>query len=539
MSVEFRQRKPAEYLQILWKRKWMIVLPAIAISFAIALVVWRLPSLYQSSSLLIVRPPTISGVFVQSLSEADMAARINVITPEVLSRSSVQPLIERYNLYAAERQRGTPMEALVERMQTRDTQIQVSQGNAEYPNAFTVSYKGSEPRVVQAVTAEIARKFVDAQIKAAGTSGTMTKQFFEERLREVKAELDALDNRRIQFMQQNIGQLPSEGDSIATRLGGLYEQQKSYNTEIGRMRDQLNELRNRRGELDRQRQQEIDEVANAVGDPKNKPEYLALAARRSGLNAELQRMLTTLKEKNPDVIAKRAEIADVQANMEQLLASTNAQIEEKRRTLTSRVDTRVSQLESSIQLYTSELARQQSLLGQTNAQISDLERRINGVPGAQVALEAMERDYNTKKALYDGLLQQQEKAITSATVEINQQGQTLAVVDPANLPTRPVAPNRPLLVGVGLALGLGIGLLLAAALEVPRLLTIQTTEDAEHYTSLPVLVAVPELLSAREKRRLKVRHAMMVAAGIAVTILSIPALALALRYTHIFDQFAV
>ncbi len=121
MSVEFRQRKPAEYLQILWKRKWMIVLPAIAISFAIALVVWRLPSLYQSSSLLIVRPPTISGVFVQSLSEADMAARINVITPEVLSRSSVQPLIERYNLYAAERQRGTPMEALVERMQTRDT----------------------------------------------------------------------------------------------------------------------------------------------------------------------------------------------------------------------------------------------------------------------------------------------------------------------------------------------------------------------------------------------------------------------------------
>ncbi len=125
----------------------------------------------------------------------------------------------------------------------------------------------------------------------------MTKQFFEERLREVKAELDALDNRRIQFMQQNIGQLPSEGDSIAARLSGLYEQQKSYNTEIGRMRDQLTQLRDQRGELDRQRQQEIDDVANAVGDPKNKPEYVALAARRSGLNAELQRMLTTLKDK--------------------------------------------------------------------------------------------------------------------------------------------------------------------------------------------------------------------------------------------------
>ncbi len=538
MSVEFRQRKPAEYLQILWKRKWVIVLPAIAISFAIALVVWKLPSLYQSSSLLVVRPATISGDFVQSLSEADLAARVNSIMPEVLSRTSVQPLIERYDLYASERRRGTPMEALVERMQNRDTQIQVNQTNADYPNAFTVSYKGSEPRVVQAVAAEIARKFVDAQIKAAGNSGNVTKQFFEERLRAVKAELDALDNRRIQFMQENLPNLPDQAESIGTQLAGLYEQQKSYNTEIGRMRDQLNELKNRRGELDRQRQQEIDDVANAVGDPKNKPEYIALAARRSGLNAELQRMLTTLKEKNPDVIAKRAEIADVQSSMDQLLAATNAQIEEKRRTLASRVDNRVSQLESSINLYTNELARQQSLLAQTSTQIASLAQRINAVPGVQVALETMERDYNTKKALYDGLLQQQERAITSATVEINQQGQTLAVVDPANLPTRPIAPNRPMLIGLGLALGLGIGLLIAAALEAPRFLTIQTTEDAEHYTSLPVLVAVPELLSAREKRRLKVRHAMMVAAGIAVTILSIPALALALRYTHILDRFA-
>ncbi|MBA2341262.1 MAG: hypothetical protein H0V88_12760, partial [Pyrinomonadaceae bacterium] len=66
----------------------------------------------------------------------------------------------------------------------------------------------------------------------------------------------------------------------------------------------------------------------------------------------------------------------------------------------------------------------------------------------------------------------------------------------------------------------------------------QTTEDAEHYTNLPVLIALPELLSVREKRRAKVRHAMLVAAGIAVTILSIPALALVLRYTHIMDRLS-
>ena len=32
MSAEFRQRKPSEYLKILRRRKWLIILPAIAIS---------------------------------------------------------------------------------------------------------------------------------------------------------------------------------------------------------------------------------------------------------------------------------------------------------------------------------------------------------------------------------------------------------------------------------------------------------------------------------------------------------------------------
>ena len=537
MSVEFRQRKPSEYLQILWKRKWLIVLPAVAISFAVAIVIWRLPSIYASSSLLIVRPPTISRNVVQSLSDADMAARINTITPEVLSRTSVQPLIERYNLYASERQRGAPMEAVVEQMQTRDVQIQVSRNNADYPNAFTVSYRGPDPRVVQAVTAEIARRFVDAQIKAAGTSGTMTKQFFEERLREVKAELDAISQRRIQFMQQNLPNLPDQANAIGSQLSGLYEQQKSYNTEIGRMRDRLSELNNQRGELDRQRQQEIDDAANVIGDPKNKPEYIALAGRRSQLKAEIQQMLKTLRPANPDVQAKQAVLDDVEREIAQLIATTNAQIEEKRNMLRNRVDNRISQLESTIKLYSGELARQQSLLNQTTAQIASLEQRIGAVPGVAVALEAMDRDYATQKAAYDEMLTKQRQSDIESDVQINQQGETLAVVDPANLPTRPVAPNRPLLIALGLAFGLGIGLLLAAALEVPRLLTIQTTEDAEHYTSLPVLVALPELLSAREKRRLKVRHAMMVAAGIAVTILSIPVLAYALRYMQIFDRF--
>jgi hypothetical protein len=66
-------------------------------------------------------------------------------------------------------------------------------------------------------------------------------------------------------------------------------------------------------------------------------------------------------------------------------------------------------------------------------------------------------------------------------------------------------------------------------------MTIQTTEDAAHYTNLPVLVSVPELLTPQEARAIPRRRRLLLAAGVAVTIVSIPVLALIFRLTHIFE----
>jgi hypothetical protein len=86
------------------------------------------------------------------------------------------------------------------------------------------------------------------------------------------------------------------------------------------------------------------------------------------------------------------------------------------------------------------------------------------------------------------------------------------------------------------AAGLALGLLLVGVFEVPLLLTIQTAEDARHYTGLPVLIAVPELMTPQEARSLPRRRRLLLAAGVVATIVSIPLLALALRLTHIFEM---
>ncbi|HYY56457.1 MAG TPA: Wzz/FepE/Etk N-terminal domain-containing protein, partial [Pyrinomonadaceae bacterium] len=92
MSVEFRQRTPGEYARIIWKRKWLIILPTIAIATAVAYVVLRLPDVYESVTLIVVKPSTISTSVVPTLSDDTLTRQLNNINQVVTSRSSLQPL---------------------------------------------------------------------------------------------------------------------------------------------------------------------------------------------------------------------------------------------------------------------------------------------------------------------------------------------------------------------------------------------------------------------------------------------------------------
>ena len=130
---------------------------------------------------------------------------------------------------------------------------------------------------------------------------------------------------------------------------------------------------------------------------------------------------------------------------------------------------------------------------------------------------------------------QQQKITLNKEAATQQQGEGIEVIDAANLPSQPVAPKRLMLSSLGLGVGLGLGLLLIAIFEGPRLLTIQNADDARHYTGLPVLLSVPELLTPQEARAVPRRRRLLLAAGVIATIVSIPMLALALKLTHIFD----
>jgi succinoglycan biosynthesis transport protein ExoP len=248
-------------------------------------------------------------------------------------------------------------------------------------------------------------------------------------------------------------------------------------------------------------------------------------------------LLTQYKEKHPDVIATQKQIEQIKHDQDSMIEDWKARVEEQKQMLTQLTDPRILTLKTNIAMMDGDADRQQKLLTETNRQIAELDERINAIPNAEVGLEALDREYQTKKFNYDTLLAQQQKIVIGADAANQQQGEGIQVVDPANLPERPVAPKRLLLTVGGFAIGLALGLLLIALFEIRRLFTIQSADDAKHYTGLPVLVAIPELLTPAEARALPRRQKLAMAAGLAIALVSMPALAFVLRLTHVFERF--
>src|SRR5437667_5071008 len=535
MSVEFRQRAAGEYVKTAWKRKWLIILPAIAVASAVAWVVYRLPDVYESSTLIVVKPSTLPTGVVPQLSDDNLTRQLTSIAQVVTSRSSLEPLLVKYDLYRVERQRGEPMESTIDMMRN-SIKVEVNTSRNDITNGFNITFHGRDPKSTQAIAAELASKYIDEQTKGTINAGTSAKQFIEEQVRQAKEELDIIDTQRLNYLQQNINNLPSQSQALVGRLTALHEAQKALIAELGRLRDLGAAYRSQLADITKSYDQEIAMAAENTTDPKTTMAWAELTRRRSELESELQNLLTQYKEKHPDVVAKKSQFDSVKRDQDQMIADWKNRIEERKQKLTQLSDPRLLTLKTQIAMVDGDNDRQQKVLSETNKQIAELDSRINAIPNAEVGIEAIDRDYQTKKSNYDTLLAQQQKIVVGADAVEGQQGSGIQVVDPANLPEHPVAPRRFLLTVAGFGAGFALGLLLAMTFELRRLFTIQTVEDAKHHTGLPVLASIPELMTPAEARALPRRHNFALAAGIVAVLVTIPLLAFVLRLTHVFEM---
>jgi capsular polysaccharide biosynthesis protein len=103
-------------------------------------------------------------------------------------------------------------------------------------------------------------------------------------------------------------------------------------------------------------------------------------------------------------------------------------------------------------------------------------------------------------------LKKRQEAAMASQMERDQQGEQFRVLDPANLPSKPSFPNRPMFALGGLGGGLALGLGLAFLLEMKDS-SFKTERDVEVALQLPVLAMIPAVESLSSKKtKLRAGH---------------------------------
>ena len=490
-----------DILRIFQRRYWLLLVPFAVVSAVTAVVARRLPNVFVAQSTIVVVPPQVPESFVRTTVNVRLEGRLNAIAQQVLSRTRLEKIIDDLNLYPVQRRSGL-MEDVVATMR-RSIDTKVVKGDA-----FTVSFQGDDPKTVQKVTQRVASLFIEQNLRDRAGLAEGTNQFLEVQLEDARRQLQDQEKKLQAYRERNAGQLPSQLQANLQSLAGVQMQLSSTLESRNRDRDQRLQLQQSLKDA------EADVAAAADAAPSDSaPRTPATADPAAAIGSPAQQLAAAKEALKVLELKYQPDFPSV-TRMKRLIEALQQKVDADE--LTRPVSTattgtppvsaaevarqrKVSDLQAQIDQIDKRIAANQAEEQRLRALAAEYQQKIDGVPERESEMTELTRDYGVLQSTYANLLQKKEEANISANVEKQQIGEQFNIVDEAQVPERPISPNRPAITFGGMAAGLGIGLALIVLLEY-RATGFQTDDDVTRLLALPVLAVVPFMESEKEHR---------------------------------------
>jgi len=469
----------ADVKRILRRHWWILVASTVLFGAGGLIATYVLPKKYTSSTIVLVEQPTVPVDIVKPIVSDDLNHRLASMKEQILSRSRLQPIIEKFNLYPNEREK-THIEDLVEELR-KSIEVELSQpmqGSINrQPPGFHVSVTFDNPQLAQQICTEVTSMFMEQNAKRREKQSADTTQFLTQQLDEAKAKLDEQDAKLAEFKRRYLGSLPEEQQTNLSLLTGMDTQLEATTQALSRAQQDKVSTETMLN------LQEANWKATQSGIQNSETEDQKLE--------ELQDQLTALVARytpeHPDVIKVKAQIEELKRKMDEdptpkkRASSAQATLHEPPQVQQLRV--KVKQDEMSI----SELTKRQS---QIQEQIRVIEGRVQASPMVEQKFKELTRNYQSAYEFYNNLSKNRENAAMATDLEHQQESETFKVLDAPSLPLTPSFPKKIIFagggLGAGLALALGIMYLLAVSDK-----SMYTERDVETCLKIPVLTMVP------------------------------------------------
>ena len=505
----------SKYLAII-KRRWILATSTFLAVLAVGVtycLFW--PPIYQATCLVVVQPQKVPGDIIRTTVTSKIADRLQIITQQVLSRTRLTEIIDRFELYPAVRGKATP-EDLAEKMR-KDITIKITRDNY-----FTITFVYKDPKLCAAVTNALAAFYVDSNLRIREEDAVGTARFLTREMERMRGQLREWESRTTSFKlshlrelpesrQENINLLNQYNIKLDNYISAIQKERlrlQSMEMQLGTEQYRFENLKMQRAELRRRGasagagQEDVETDPEAL---KSKIEQLKVAYTDDHPDVQRARRQLARAEELARIKLQRAREEAIKKGLnpdEAEADATDLQLAAAKQSL-ERISKNIKQTKENIKGYERDRAGIQ-------AEVDKLNSYVNNAPNVAEQLTELTRGYEELNTAYQKMHAKWLEAKMSANLERTQRGEQFEVVDPAEVPDQPYQPNvkRVVPFSLGLAMALGLGLTFGLAYLDTSFTSIEQTEEA---SSLPVLVVIPPMETFKEVERKKKKFALLTA----------------------------
>jgi len=470
-----KPRSSTAYLNIVRRRPLVIAVPIVVLVSSAVLSLSKFPKFYESTAVLRL-------VSNKELSSADFASRLADFRRQLSAHESIANLLEVIGTQGTSQEADARSKISVEPDMT---------SNAER-GSFAISFLANDPEKARAATDLLASTLVIANANRQ-QSQTSDSDALRNRLSDVLNKL-----RELETLDPSLSGLQSEPPkSIGPSAASQYSREalRSQQLNIESLKDQQYKIQQQLADIEQRisGQRQIVELQKKGSTLGSNPAYAVLISKRAELQGQRDTLINRqeLTDKHPRVLAINDQIAAINRQIEELRqqeATTASQTPEARELAGLESDR--NRLKLDLEVIGRDLARRS-----VNASAPSVPQLTLPV-GRNPASSKRSEEYLALTRTYDEISGELKRIDGRSEVP----SFDIRVLEPARAPERPISRNRELLIAINALVGLLIGLTVAGLVESRRFNSLVDARDVEYHTRLPLLSAIPRVMTSEQRR---------------------------------------
>jgi polysaccharide chain length determinant protein (PEP-CTERM system associated) len=436
-------------LRAVWHRRWL----ALGIAWLFCLFTWGaillLPDRYQARASVFVDTSTALKPVLEGLAVGDdPQAQLLLVREALLARPNLEIVAHKSKLDTQVKS-AHDMDALIFDLQT-DLKVDSASVRGS-DTVYTITYQHPQRDTAVTVVRTLLDDFVQGTLSGSQSGSDEAQDFLRQQIAEYESRLSDAEARLAEFKKENIGLIPGERGDYFARLSNEMNALQTAQTNLAVTESRREALRAQLNSV--QPYMPGTSQAPPVGGLTTTPD---VSLRLQEAQARMEELLLRFTEKHPEVIALQQTIAELKvrearelAELQSGGAGTGAI-----RSLSANPVYQAVQLQ--LNQVNVEIASLRGAIAQHQTQIAALRRIVDSAPAVEQEFARLNRDYGVTKSQYEALVKRLEQAKVSddaakrGNIKFN-------MIEPPNANTRPLWPNRPLLMIVALIGGLGFG----------------------------------------------------------------------------------